>query len=551
LHLEALETRLMPASVFVVPASQLADATHLHTVTDAIATAGSGGLVTIEPGASPDPTQPVTVTQDSITIQGDPNVPATSLPQEQLSMDGSGITLTNLNLGSLSLDSVSSGDTVSKCLIVNLSEFARNSSFTQNTITGSANVQPHVFVFPANGNVLISDNNFSSEAQFLLTITSCTGVTVTGNTFLGGNVASIQVADAGTSSGPITVANNTISNDTIATAAPVDGIHVIQDASGGTFVRILNNAVSTDGTGLGVNVATDGDHFNVLVQGNDFHNDLVGVQINGDGTSAGHFDLGGGSLGSLGGNNFRGFSTSDGTIGVAIVLANAPQATVVAQQSIVGSALPVSSTGFVDTSNSLNTSQAFVQTLYNEVLGRTGALAELDPWVQLLNAQGQAAVSNGIFHSPEALGRIVDSFYLRFLGRQSDAGGRAGWITFLQNGGTEEQLETQFLTSPEYISHINTDFVQSLYLNILGRPGSPEELAGWNNNIQNFGGLASVANAFVTSVENRANTVQSDFQTFLHRGSSATETASLANSSLNLLSLEQLVLSSPEFFGNG
>jgi hypothetical protein len=46
----------------------------------------------------------------------------------------------------------------------------------------------------------------------------------------------------------------------------------------------------------------------------------------------------------------------------------------------------------------------------------------------------------------------------------------------LQHGGTEEQLETAFLTSPEYLSHINTDFVQSLYLNILGRTGSASEL---------------------------------------------------------------------------
>ena len=554
--LEALESRLAPANAFVVPPGQVSDGSHFHTLAEAIVAAGQGGLVTIEPGASPDPTQPVSVAEsqfDGLTIQGDPSVPASILPQEQLTVDGGGITLTNLNLGSLSLDAVSSGDTVSKCLIVNLSESARNSNVIQNTIIGSAHVQPHVVVFPSNGNVLIANNTFSSSAQDPLTIGSCTGVTVTGNTFFGGpsTDALIGVADAGTSSAPITITNNTI-----ATLAG-DAIHVDQNVSGGTFVRILNNAVSThDGNaGVGVTVSTDVDHFNVLVQGNDFHNARFGVDVFGDGTSVGNIDLGGGTLGSLGGNNFRRFTLPANENSAAIVLANAPQGTIVAQQNIfangVDPASLVSTTGVVDLTNLLNNNQAFVQTLYNNLLGRTGALAELDPWVQMLNAQGQSAVANAILHSPEALGRIVDSFYLRFLGRQSDAGGRAGWITFLQNGGTEEQLETQFLTSPEYISHINTDFVQSLYLNILGRPGSPEELAGWNNNIQNFGGLASVANAFVTSVENRANTVQSDFQTFLHRGSSATETASLANSSLNLLSLEQLVLSSPEFFGNG
>jgi hypothetical protein len=136
--------------------------------------------------------------------------------------------------------------------------------------------------------------------------------------------------------------------------------------------------------------------------------------------------------------------------------------------------------------------------------------------VNVLNSQGQAAVANDILHSSEALGRIVDSFYLRFLGRHSDSGGRAGWINFLQQGGTLEGLETAFLTAPEYTGHINTDFVQSLYINILGRTGSAGELAGWNNNLQNLG-LAGIANAFTHSAENRLNTLRADFQTFLHR----------------------------------
>jgi hypothetical protein len=211
----------------------------------------------------------------------------------------------------------------------------------------------------------------------------------------------------------------------------------------------------------------------------------------------------------------------------------------------------------------LSDERAFVQTLYNQILGRSGTLAELDPWVSLLGAQGQTAVVNGITKSAEALGRVVDQLYLRFLGRESDAGGRSGWIGSLQGGGTLEAVESLFLTSPEYISHINTDFVQSLYLNILGRPGSPGELSQWNNNFQaaggltgiaNFqaaGGLTGIANAFVHSTENRLNTLRSDFQTLLHRTPTNTELTPLVNTSLDLLALQRLVLSSPEFFANG
>jgi len=47
--------------------------------------------------------------------------------------------------------------------------------------------------------------------------------------------------------------------------------------------------------------------FQAVVQGNDFHNNRVGVSVTGNGATAGNVDLGGGSLGSTGGNNFKSF----------------------------------------------------------------------------------------------------------------------------------------------------------------------------------------------------------------------------------------------------
>jgi hypothetical protein len=100
------------------------------------------------------------------------------------------------------------------------------------------------------------------------------------------------------------------------------------------------------------------------------------------------------------------------------------------------------------------------------------------------------------------------------------------------------------------VSHINVDYVQSLYINILGRTGSAAELAQWNNNLQRLG-LLGIANGFVHSAENRLNTLRSDFQAFLHRTPTDTELMPLVNTSLDLLSLEGGVLSSSEFFANG
>jgi hypothetical protein len=575
---EGLETRVVPAlglgTAFVVPVSQpLTDSFHFHSLADALQAIAATGTVTIEAGATPD-AGGVTVATEGITIQGDPNVPASILPLEQIRVAARNITLTNLNLSSLKLgetpgDPSISGNQVTKCIINTLTENGVQSTFTQNTITGSALFNGVLSVLNNVNNDTIANNVFSSNNSSVSTleISNCDGAFVIQNTFYSdsGNVIDMTHSgeDLPVGNGFVNercrIANNTISGQT----PGANGISVFQ-----SLATVLNNSISTNG-GRGLFLGSDlASHMQVEVQGNDFHGNAVGVLINGDGMDAGIIDLGGGALGSLGGNNFRSLSGTgpffaaatlsagaialSGTSSTAVVWASGN----IFQSGIspnvqVDSATQGSATGTGQiNADTLDSGHAFVQTLYNEVLGRTGTSSELDPWVQLLNTGGQAAVANGILHSSEALGRIVDQFYLRFLGRQSDPTGRAGWIGFLQNGGTEEQIESLFLTSPEYISHINVDYVQSLYMNILGRTGSADELALWNNNIQSLG-LTGVANGFVHSTENRLNTARSDFQMFLHRTPTNTELAPLANGSLDLLSLEGVVLSSAEFFGNG
>src|SRR5438034_6086108 len=115
-YLEGLETRLAPASVFVVPLSQQSDSTHLHELVAAVNAAGPSGVVTIEPGASPDPVQPVTVTQNGLSIQGDPNVPASILPLFAITVAADNVTLTNLNLSSVGFGRSHSAATISKCV---------------------------------------------------------------------------------------------------------------------------------------------------------------------------------------------------------------------------------------------------------------------------------------------------------------------------------------------------------------------------------------------------------------------------------------------------
>jgi hypothetical protein len=48
-----------------------------------------------------------------------------------------------------------------------------------------------------------------------------------------------------------------------------------------------------------------------------------------------------------------------------------------------------------------------------------------------------------------------------------------------------------------------------------------------------------------------AITLSTDFDTFLHRNPTAAETTALVNSTADLLSVEAIVLSLPEYFTNG
>ena len=75
-------------------------------------------------------------------------------------------------------------------------------------------------------------------------------------------------------------------------------------------MSIVNNVLSTNSQATGLTLS-GGSHFQAMVQGNNFNNNLSGVDVIGDGITAGVIDLGGGSLGSTGGNNFRSFTTAN------------------------------------------------------------------------------------------------------------------------------------------------------------------------------------------------------------------------------------------------
>ncbi len=557
LNVESLESRLTPTATFVVPMNVPADnVTTFHTLFQAMNATGAT-LVTIEPGASPDLSGALTIPKSGMTIQGDPNVPAAILPSYQLQIITSNVTLNNLNLSSLSIGTATGNDgglskyTITNCVISSLSDFGENTTLNQNTFNG-----PVKIINPFNssaGTDVVTNNLFGSSALILLEIDYGFGDQIIGNKFFddSGETAIKLTNCKGNPPGPTLVAHNVI-NLIGSDVDTLTGVEVEQVGSNLlSFVQISENSISTDNLGTAIHMdMTDGGDFTASADGNDLHGNLIGVAISGDGKTG----IGSAASISLDGiNDFRSFKPPASATSAAIVLQNAPTTAVNAQQnffSVSPSTVIFAPTGSVDTTDSIVSNAAFVQTLYTKLLGRSASSSEVSFWVSAIGAQGQAAVANDILRSSESLGPIVDKLYIQFLGRQSDSSGRAAWISFLQNGGTEEQVETAFLASPEYLSHIDTDFVQSLYLNIFGRTGGSSELSFWNSNIQKLG-LAGIANGFVESSENRDNAITGFYQALLDRTPTQAEIAPAVSSSQDLLSVEAEVLSLPEFFNNG
>ncbi len=423
---------------------------------------------------------------------------------------------------------------------------------------------------PVAVNDVVRDNTFFGDtgvASMLFVGAGISALTIQGNTFQDAD-NSQNAIDLSASTTIIAIRDNLIR---LTGAMSTTGIAIQGGGTGTTTsVTVSNNRVSTNGHGNGLRIGPGaGGILNVAVEGNDFHFNAIGVSVlAGGGGPVNGIDLGGGALGSRGANNFRGFTAAASTTAGAIVVSAATAAgpvsaqmnlfavanpeTVIFDQGDDGSKANVIATG------NLTGNQAFVQALYLEFLHRAGDPAnpnDAGGWVtKLNNGATPASVAQSIGRSAEALGFVVDGLYRQFLNRKSDAGGRAGFVSMLHNGGTLENVITIFVVSAEYRLLFGSDgaFVQSLYIKLLKRRGSDSEVAGWVGALPNLARSAVVA-AFLGSAEYRGLVVRSYYADILNRSAapSAGEVAGWVNSGLDLLTIALAFAGSPEFQSNG
>jgi Ca2+-binding RTX toxin-like protein len=183
---------------------------------------------------------------------------------------------------------------------------------------------------------------------------------------------------------------------------------------------------------------------------------------------------------------------------------------------------------FLNTYGSLNNIQ-FANQLYLNLLGRSADPPGLANWVNFLNAgmtrgdvvigfsESQENINNhaaqtgaGIWDINETAGTVA-RLYWGVLERAPDALGLASWVNAITYGMSFGAAANGFTGSAEfqnrYGSLNNTQFVDQLYLNVLGRPADPGGLVNWVNALNTGTSRGDVTLNFTESDEFQINTI--------------------------------------------
>ena len=152
--------------------------------------------------------------------------------------------------------------------------------------------------------------------------------------------------------------------------------------------------------------------------------------------------------------------------------------------------------------------QFFVSQLYLDLLNRQPEPNGLAFWVGNLNAGGvRKDVAYQFFASAEfqQTGNFVLSVYIAVLGRDPDFGGWLFWLNNLNGGVPRATMVQQFINSPEFVliygSLNNTQFVQLVYQNVLGRPPDTAGLNFWVGSLNAGQTRGDMMLAFINSAE--------------------------------------------------
>jgi len=176
----------------------------------------------------------------------------------------------------------------------------------------------------------------------------------------------------------------------------------------------------------------------------------------------------------------------------------------------------------------------------------------------VLHGQGRDALTSMLGQTLESLIQTVRTWYQTYLGRPDSNNDAPFWANQMRNGEALEAVLAKFLSTAEFQNFANNliggtdtnqNFVNALYQGLLNRTPATDELNFWVNAVQSQGRQA-VALAFLETAELRTNMIASFYKNFLHRDADDDGLRFWVRSALDLLKIEQRILSSGEFFND-
>jgi hypothetical protein len=199
----------------------------------------------------------------------------------------------------------------------------------------------------------------------------------------------------------------------------------------------------------------------------------------------------------------------------------------------------------------------WINQIYIDLLGRTADAAGLSSLGGLLT--GGATRSNVAFTvltSTEYRQRLLTSFYSTFLHRTPSAPELNFWMPAFAANLSDEQIEAQFLASPEYFAlagGTNAGWVTNVFNDVLGRAPSSAEVASFSALLGSSSRMTVGLNV-LTSNESVTRRVQQYYTRFLHRSPSGAEAAVFVAAIVGGTSDENviaLMLGADEYFNYG
>jgi hypothetical protein len=124
--------------------------------------------------------------------------------------------------------------------------------------------------------------------------------------------------------------------------------------------------------------------------------------------------------------------------------------------------------------------------MYQDLLGRTPAQTEVDGWLYALgHGVSPRQVAYGFAASAEREAIRVNNDYMTYLGRQASQAEVQGWVYAFEHGASNEDVVAGFVGSAEYYGSPQkgqgdrTDWIVSVYTDVLGRTPSNDEIEAW------------------------------------------------------------------------